>query len=102
VQYGNPFPIENELKRLFNGYSNICLTLVADASREELKFGLFAGKKDAPNKIIPEPKPFLTKVDEVYMTPMGIPSNNFFLRLFATSPRKQADENSDYTRCLIA
>jgi hypothetical protein len=36
------------------------------------------------------------------MTPMGKPSNNFFLRLFATSPRKQADENSDYTRCFIA
>lgn len=101
VRYGNPFPIENELKRLFDGSPNISLTLVSDVSREELEFGLFTGEKDAPNHLIPEPTPFSVNLDDVCMKPMEIPSNNFFLRMFATSSQKQADENSDYTRCFV-
>jgi hypothetical protein len=63
---------------------------------------LFAGEKDAPNYLIPEPTPFSVNLDDVNMKPMGIPSNNFFLRMFSTSPQRQTDDKSDYTRCFVA
>jgi hypothetical protein len=97
ARYGNPYPIEDKLLKLFKAFPHLIIELVSDACREKLEYSsVFKGLQGIPRP----PMGFMILNTE--LRPYPNPSNTFFLRIYACQKHELTDGLSEFSRQYVS